>query len=196
MESSVIVIVLGLCFVAACVFGIAVILSENKKDMKNFPVKVNNKEYWISRSVAVAVNVYGKINGVDCILANKRGKGLPNHVGEWNAISGYIDFDETLEQCCVREVYEECGIDISNCKLELYKFEDSPSRENQVILFRYFTWLTDADKQTPSAENCEPDEVEEIKWIPISELDNYKWTSEHHKELIFKIYSEHYDLDY
>ena len=164
--------------------------------MKNFPVNVDGKEYWISRSVAVAVNVYGRVNGVDCVLANKRGKGLPNHSGEWNAVSGYIDYDETLEQCCIREVYEECGINISDCKLKLYKFEDDPSRENQVILFRYFTWLPDADKQIPTAENCEPDEVDEIKWIPIEDLEKYKWTSEKHKGLIFKIYSENYDLDY
>ena len=63
--------------------------------MKNFPVKVNNKEYWISRSVAVAVSIYTYINGKLCILANKRGPGLPNHVGQWNVVSGYIDFDET-----------------------------------------------------------------------------------------------------
>lgn len=31
--------------------------------MKNFPVKVDNKEYWINRSVAVDVSIYTFIDG-------------------------------------------------------------------------------------------------------------------------------------
>ena len=31
---------------------------------------------------------------------------------------------------------------------------------------------------------CEPDEVDDVKFIPIDELDNYEWTSENHKEKI------------
>ena len=105
--------------------------------MKNFPVKVDNKEYWISRSVAVAVSIYTFIDGKLCVLANKRGPGLPNHAGQWNVVSGYIDFDETIPEAAKREVYEETGLSIDKTKLILMDIDDSPKRENQVILFRY-----------------------------------------------------------
>ena len=73
--------------------------------MNNFPVIVDGKEYWISRSVAVAVTVFANVNGKKCVLANKRVSGLPNHVGQWNAVSGYIDYNETLKQAAIREVF-------------------------------------------------------------------------------------------
>lgn len=160
--------------------------------MKNFPVKVDGKEYWISRSVAVAVNVYAKVDGHDCILANKRGPGLPNHVGQWNAISGYIDYDESLEQACRREVFEETGVNLlEDCQINFFKFEDDPARENQVILFRYFAWYN-GPKDILTNKNCEPGEVDEVKWIPLKDLDNYEWTSENHKRLIRSIFLLNY----
>ena len=155
--------------------------------MKNFPVQVNGKEYWISRSVAVAVTVYAYVNGHDCVLANKRGPGLPNHVGKWNVVSGYLDFDETLLDAAKREVFEETGVDLKDNVLELYKVEDDPTRENQVILFRYTTWYN-GPKDVLTNKNCEPGEVDEVKWIPLKELDNYEWTSENHKKMIRVMY--------
>lgn len=162
--------------------------------MNNFPVNVNGKEYWISRSVAVAINVYAHINGEDCVLANKRGPGLPNHVGEWNCISGYIDYDETLLDACKREVFEETGVDIKNCSINFVKYEDDPKRENQVILFRFCTWCNNPREQVLTNKNCEPNEVDEIKWIPISEVDNYTWTSIKHREMIKEIYKKFYEI--
>lgn len=160
--------------------------------MKNFPVKVDGKEYWISRSVAVGVTVFATVNGHDCVLANKRGPGLPNHVGQWNVVSGYLDFDETLEQAARREVFEETGVTLTDKNvLELFKVEDDPSRENQVILFRYATFYH-GDKDVLTNKNCEPGEVDEVKWIPIKELDNYEWTSENHKKMIKVMFMHFY----
>ena len=155
--------------------------------MKNFPVKVDNKEYWISRSVAVAVSIYTFIDGKLCVLANKRGPGLPNHAGQWNVVSGYIDFDETIPEAAKREVYEETGLSIDKTKLMLMDIDDSPKRENQVILFRYIYFYYDKNKSvTITNKYCETDEVDDIKFIPIDELNNYEWTSKNHKEKIKK----------
>lgn len=152
--------------------------------MKNFPVQKDGKEYWVSRSVAIAVSLYTYINSDLCILANKRGKGLPNHAGQWNVVSGYLDYDETLREACNREVFEETGVDISDLKLYQKDIEDSPNRENQVILFRYAGFLLNWNEITLTTENAEPDEVEEVKWIPLKDLDLYEWTSEEHKKKI------------
>ena len=154
--------------------------------MKNFPVIVDGKEYWISRSVAVAVSLFTFIDKKFCILANKRGPGLPNHVGEWNVISGYLDFDESLSDACIREVWEETGVDIKNVSLINLNIEDDPKRENQVILFRYAGFIMQEPRNIIELtnKNSEPNEVDEVKWIPIEEVDNYQWTSENHKNKI------------
>lgn len=157
--------------------------------MNNFPVKVDGKEYWISRSVAVAVSIYTFIDGKLCILANKRGSGLPgqnfSNPGKWNVISGFIDYDETLKEACIREVHEETGVDINNVELKLMLIDDSPERSGQVILFRYIGFYYNPEnKITLTNKYSEPKEVDDVKFIPIDELDNYNWTSENHKEKI------------
>jgi 8-oxo-dGTP pyrophosphatase MutT (NUDIX family) len=154
--------------------------------MKNYPVKnpETGKEDWVSRSVAVAVSIYTWIDGKFCVLANKRGKGLPNKAGKWNIVSGFIDYDETLLEACVREVHEETGVDISKVKLNLMEIDDSPKRENQVILFRYCGFLHNGKKYNLTDQYSEKNEVDDIKWIPIDEVDNYEWTSKNHRDKI------------
>ena len=157
--------------------------------MNNFPVIVDGKEHWISRSVAVAVSIYTFIDGKLCILANKRGTGLPgqnfSNPGKWNVVSGFIDYDETLKEACIREVHEETGVDISNVELKLMLIDDSPKRSGQVILFRYIGfYYNPQNKITLTNKYAEPKEVDDVKFIPIDELDNYDWTSENHKEKI------------
>ena len=69
------------------------------------------------------------------------------------------------------------------------KIEDDPSRENQVILFRYIGYLPHGYRAELTDKYAEPNEVDEIKWIPITKLNDYQWTSENHRNLI-KDYSE------
>lgn len=72
----------------------------------------------------------------------------PNHIGtsviiEWNnkilmehradsdtwaIIGGGLKIDETLEECAVREVFEETGIQLTEQDIELYGIYDDPSR--------------------------------------------------------------------
>lgn len=148
--------------------------------MKNFPVYKDGKEYWVSRSVAVAVTLFSYIDNKLCVLANKRGKGLPNHVGQWNVISGYLDYDETLRDACTREVFEESGVDIKDVNLRMMDIEDEPSRENQVVLFRYTGFIMGAKNLQLTTKNADEGEVEEVKWIPVEDVDQYEWTSEKH----------------
>lgn len=170
--------------------------------MKNYPVKnpETGKTDWVSRSVAVAVSIYAWIDSKFCILANQRGSGTKerplNHAGEWNVISGFIDYDETLLEACVREVHEETGVDIKDVQLTLKKVDDDPKRENQVILFRYCGFITNAKDIKLTNKYSEKNEVAEIKWIPLDELDNYKWTSENHKNKILEYgeWLQHYDM--
>ena len=79
--------------------------------MKNFPVidKNTEREYWISRSIAVVVFVFAKdVFGETYILAEQRGKGTPDpeYVGKYCVPCGYLDFDETCAQAAQRELIE------------------------------------------------------------------------------------------
>lgn len=161
--------------------------------MKNFPVEHDGKTYWVSRSIAVLCYVFAYINGRMCLLANKRGTGV-DKTGKWNAPSGFLDYDETLEQAAARETWEETGIHVDPKKLVLFGTNSDTTRKSQNVLIIYGTYIDrlmyfkkyDTDVLT-SSENCEPNEVDEIKWIPINEIDDYEWVSAEHKERITKV---------
>lgn len=157
--------------------------------MNNFPVIVDGKEYWISRSVATATSIF-TINDDNklCVLANKRGTGLPgqnfSNPGKWSVITGFLDYNENFVQCCIREVHEETGVDISKVDLNFREFEDDPSRDGQVILMRYSGFIENGTELELTDKFSDPNEVAEIKWIPLDELENYEWTSERHIQKI------------
>jgi len=156
--------------------------------MKNRPVQIDGKEEWISRSIAAVTYVFTDINGDTYVLANKRGKGMPNNVGKWNAPSGFLDYDEDLEDCAVREVFEETGVKIKKEDVKMFQLDSDPKRTNQVVLARFFANY-DGDPDVLTTENAEPDEVEEVKWVKINDIKNYEWTSEAHHEAMVKALS-------
>ena len=147
--------------------------------MKNRPVIIDGKEEWLSRSIAAVAYVFASVGDNIYVLANKRGKGLPNNVGKWNAPSGFLDYDEDLTDCAVREVYEETGIVIDKHDMHFFTLDSDPKRTNQVVLARYYANYS-GDLNAITTEHSEPNEVEEVKWIPIQDIDKYEWTSEAH----------------
>lgn len=156
--------------------------------MKNFPIEKDGKEYWISRSCAAVAYVYSFHKGKMMVLVNKRGPGLPNNVGKWNAPSGFVDYDETTKECAAREVFEETGVKLNPTDFHLEEIDDRPSRPGQNILFRFSAVMKYTDAITN--ENCEKDEVDEVKWIPVDDIDKYDWTSEAHV-FAMKVYAMH-----
>ena len=85
---------------------------------ENFKVTAieTGKEYWISRSVAVAVIIYGKdLSGKDenVFLIHKRGPGCPDNIGKWSVNCGYINWGETIKQAAIRETFEETGLKLN-----------------------------------------------------------------------------------
>lgn len=148
----------------------------------NFPVIIDGEEYWFSRSVAVVCFVFTEDeNGKIYILANKRGKGCPDFVGKWNAPCGFLDYNETAAEGAVREVYEECGIHINPADLIELKADSDPrsGSGNQSINIKFCCFIENGLKLELSADHSEKDEVEDIKWIPISDIDNYDWAFTH-----------------
>lgn len=153
--------------------------------MKNFPITTeDNKTYWISRSCTTETIIFNKVNGEWCVLANKRGKGCNNNVGLWNVPAGYLEYNETLEDCAIRETFEETGLKITKKQLNLFDVDSTCDDEHksQNVIIAY--WTTVAGAAILTDEFSDPDEVEEIKWIPIVNIEDYKWISKRHSERI------------
>lgn len=159
--------------------------------MKNFSVNIEGKEYWISRSTCVVNFVYRKDGqGNWNILITKRGKGCPNNVGKWCCPCGYIDYDETIKGAAMRELFEETGIALDQFYFNIVGIQDKPIG-NQNITFRFQVDASFVNPNSLKTTNAfsEPNEIDEIMWIPIAKIDEFDFAFEH-RELILKYIPE------
>lgn len=158
----------------------------------NFPFYHKGKEFWFSRSVAVTMFTLCKNKSDEwCVLANKRGKGTPDFQGLWNIVCGYLDFNECGEEAARRETKEETDVDIPIDKIKFLGVNTSPQANRQNVSLRYYTILDgNINDYVLSNENSEEDEVSEIKWIKLTDVDKYDWAFNHDtliKEMADKI---------
>lgn len=161
--------------------------------MKNFQVidKNTNKEYWISRSIAVCAIVI--VTDKDCnkyILINQRGSGTPDFQHCWNIPCGYLDWDETLSEACTREVLEECKCYIDpRCWMYHHDaIQDTPDSNRQNVTIRKYAFLSMEEYETAKAigysmnnADGEENEVEGIELMPLTlyNLYEHKWAFNH-----------------
>lgn len=152
------------------------------------------KTIWSGRYCAVSAFVFCKFPDGWKILANKRGVGTPDFQGKWNAPCGYLEPDESAQQGCAREVYEETGVKIGYTEFNLIHVETEPEKCNNgnvtlrhLAILRYGTDDISISKEAVLNGNGEKDEVESIAWISIDNIDNYEWAFNHYntiKEII------------
>ena len=149
----------------------------NVVDGGNFPIKRNGKEYWVSRSMVISLYVFGyDVNGNLYILASKRGPGAKHGKGLWNVVAGFLDYGYSLEDTCVKECWEECGVRIDPNKVISCGIDSSRNGKRGDISAKFYTVLDDTiDKHEPSIKNCEPGEVTEAMWVPINKMKDLKW---------------------
>lgn len=146
----------------------------------------NGKEQWISRSTVVIPVVF-KLNehtGDIYTLVEKRGPAV-SHTGEWCCPCGYIDWDETLEEACQREVREETGLNLNLKNIVFTTVASNPKSSNQSIDLWYMCWTEDGqDFDLSKVETS--DEILDVKWLKVARVY-------HKRELFFKkIYMDIY----
>lgn len=176
--------------------------------LKNFPFKIKNSKtgeletWWWSRSCAVTALVFCRkySQGHEpewCILANKRGKGCPDFVGDWSAPCGYLDCNETLIAAARREVLEETGISLDKVNLISVGVQSDPVLANkQNVTHRFMCILPGCTEDYDFGTSLsEPDEVDGIKFIPIREINQYTWAFGH-KKLIKQVFENHIDISW
>ncbi len=161
--------------------------------MKNHPLinPETGKEEWISRAIAVLGIVIGiDKNGVKYVLAEQRGTGTPDseYIGCWCLPCGYLDYDENIHQAVAREVFEETGVNIHPDNFILFYINDDPfSDKRQNVTFRFKTELEGYINDWELTDKfSESNEVSDIKWIDLREVNSYKWAFNH--ERIIKDY--------
>lgn len=163
--------------------------------------------FW-SRSNAVTLCAFVQDrNGETYILASQRGEGTPDPEfrGCWNVVTGYLDKNEFLGgvnnfnstatdikdygevffregNACYRECFEETGVKIDS-PIQFWGYNDNPfADKRQNVTFRFITILQHSreyyEKQF-SHKNNELNEVGEIRFINVKDVDNYKWAFNH-----------------
>lgn len=162
------------------------------KNRKNEVVRLDDgRELWLSRSVAVAVTVLVEQGGEPHVLINQRGPGLPDGVGLWNLPCGYLDYDETTGEAALREVWEECGVNLMPLRegalvdyLERpwdVSSKPAPGKQN-VTIHHALAALADELPPVSDAHN-EPFETSAIAWIPLRELERFEFAFHHNQRI-------------
>jgi 8-oxo-dGTP pyrophosphatase MutT (NUDIX family) len=119
-------------------------------------------------------------------LASERGIEAADFRGMWNCPCGYLDYDETTKECAVRECFEETGVQIPIDSLIFINYEDDPVTANrQNVTFRFAAKIENhvTTDFKFSKEKNEGEEVGDIKWVKIKDIDNYEWAFNHKKRI-------------
>ena len=64
----------------------------------------------------------------------------------------------------------------------LIDIEDDPKAFNENITFRFFSMIP-YDSEFSIGTTGEKDEIEEVKWIPFEDIDEYEWAFNHNNYL-------------
>lgn len=177
----------------------------------NFTVKdENGKTHWISRSVVVVPTTFKIVGNYLYTIVEKRGKVVSN-TGKWCCPCGYLDWDESLEEACIREVREETGIEVNPQDIYLIGVNGKPKDEKQDVSLRYFCIVpTNMNYDFSKIET--KDEVDLVEWLHVGTFDSpgsltiheseingekYTWAFNHNeliKDVIIGFYKNSYTI--
>ena len=146
---------------------------------------------WSGRYCAVAAFVFRRIEGIWTVLANLRGTGTPDYQGCWNAVCGFLEANETAQQGCSREIFEETGYEIKPEKfLQVYTQTDPETSNNGNVTLRHIAIIFEHELgPQKKAEGGEKNEVDDVKWISIDRVYDYKWAFNHEQTIINLFYN-------
>lgn len=141
----------------------------------------DGKEYYVHRNIVVAGFIFRYYKGNLQVLANQRGSGTSNHKYLWNCPCGHLDYDETLKMACSRETKEECKLSIDPIKFDSIDINDSPTAYLQNVTHRFYAMLGKNDNTDSIGIGTagELNEINNVKWINVFDIDSYKWAFDH-----------------
>lgn len=135
------------------------------------------------RYCAVAAFIFAVVDGKVSVLANQRGQGTPDFQGCWNCPCGFLERNEFGYDDAARETFEECGFKVEGKSLKMVGVQTDPVKSNNgnvTIRYRKIIWKKLTSSELKIADRGgEENEVTNIRWIPINEIDNYQWAFGH-----------------
>jgi len=154
---------------------------------------IGERGFWIPRSCAVVGVIVAKIKNDYFVLINKRGVGAADNNGKYNLCCGYLDWDETGPDAITREVYEESGVDLDFIKTKhniIYDFTNqpffvntSPKENRQNVSLSYGLIFETNNLPKTTNKFSEVEEVEDIVWANIKNLNNYDFAFNHNERI-------------
>ena len=149
-------------------------------DTTGLIVQGEPKTVFSGRFVAVSGFIYAIVDGKYSILANLRGPGTPDYQNHWNAVCGFLECFENSKEGIQREILEECGFIIDTNDLKIIHVETEPKEcNNGNVTIRHRAFLGKIIPHYVEKEGGEENEVDSVKWVPIDDIDNYKWAFNH-----------------
>jgi len=170
----------------------------NKKEKFNSrPNKsydVGDKTIWESRSPALVGVIVANYNDDDYVLVGERGTGAADYQGKWNVPCGYLDWDENGTNGIYREIYEETGVyipgilkndEILNNNMEQpFHVNTNIDSNRQNVSLSYGLYFKTDKLPNLTDKNSEPDEVGDIKWVKITDIDKYDFAFDHNERIM------------
>jgi len=182
------------------------------KNRPNNSYDVGEKLVWESRSPALVAIIIAKFEQEEYVLIGKRGIGAADNQGRFNCPCGYLDWDENGYDGICREVYEETGFYIpdieqydnnnlindyisdSHMKQPFYVNTDPKENRQNVSLSYGLSFVCDKELPRLTIENCEPDEVAEVKWLKLSQMKSYDFAFDHDKRIKYYLDKRNQDI--
>jgi len=110
----------------------------------------------------------------DCAILTKKDeqwfillieRGDVPYKGFWALPGGFLEMDETLEQCALRELYEETGLNDIHLQ-QVHTFSDLERDPRGRTVSVLFYGIADHNEIKPKAG----DDAKNISWFPLNEL--------------------------
>jgi XTP/dITP diphosphohydrolase len=148
----------------------------------------DGRKIWHSRSVAVASIIFVDDENTIKILMIKRGPLSETDAGKWAFPAGFLNWNETLSEAAIRELYEETGLyapdleTFSGSSLDTGRIVYSDSRplkdtENVLLAYTMFTSAKELPKFSVDFTKNKG-EIADIRLISIDDLENYDITQQ------------------
>lgn len=166
-------------------------------DKNDQPIEGSEFIGWHSRSLAVVVIITDPEH--KHFLVEKRGLGCPDNVGKICLPCGYLNWDETLKDAAIREVWEETGMFLKHDQLHMLQINDSVDNNRQNVSV-YFMAEIDGDcildklnnesiNTNTEVRGGEGNECEKIMWVTYNYVNCYRNDfCFNHNDVIKKVY--------
>ncbi len=159
-------------------------------------VKIH-QDFFVGRATAVVGVVFAlDAEGYIHVLITRRSDKMRDEPGKYGVPCGYADWDETLYEAVVREIYEETSLylpdyedflDFDNGK-RAFEIKDDPKADKRQnishIYGMFYNFSKNMDKFPLSIENFTCRETAMVKWIRLADFygqykQEYQWAFNH-----------------